>query len=270
VIDWWNAVCAQWDWVFAAIVLAAAAAPFCFRADLPSLALGAGLAAVGAALPMFPGHALARCAAIGPVAVYLLLLGGINLARRPCVVSGARDTAALCLAAVGLVMVGPGELFYPVAASIRLGAFVWVLLCSMYLLGVVLLLLVVRPRLVIYNISTDELRPVLAEVVSKIDPDARWAQDSLSLPGLGVQFHIESLPRLRNVSLISSGPSQNYQGWRRLELALTSGLARIEVPRNYGAMGLVSAGLILLSFVVLTISRDPQAVAAAFHDAVPF
>ena len=231
--------------------------------------MGAALAALGAVLPMFPGQAVARCAALGPVAIYLLLLGGVNLSRRPRLVSGTRDTAALALAAVGLVLAGPGQLFFPVAASIRLGAFVWVLLASMYLLGVVLLLLVMRPRLVIYNVSTDELRPVLAEVVSKVDPDARWAQDSLVLPGLGVQLHIESLARMRNVSLISSGPQQNYEGWRRLELALAAGLARLEVPRNYGAMGLLSAGLILLAFVAFTVSQYPQAMAAAFHDAIP-
>jgi hypothetical protein len=270
-MDWCSALSVTgWDLVFAAIVLAAAAAPLCCRADLLSLALCVGLAALGTALPMFPGQAVGRCVALGPVAIYLLLLGGINLARRPRVLSGTRDTAALALAVAGLVIVGPGELFFPVAASIRLGAFVWVLLGSMYLLGVVLLLLVLRPRLVIYNISTDELRPVLAEVVSKVDPDARWAQDSLVLPGLGVQLHIEILTRLRNVSLISSGPSQNYEGWRRLETALAAGLARVEVPRNYGAMGLVSAGLILLAFVALTVSRDPQAMAAALRDAISF
>jgi hypothetical protein len=271
VIDWWNAVSLTgWDLVFAVVVLAAAAAPLCFRADLLSLALGAGLTALGAALPLFPGHLVARCVAVGPAAIYLLVLGGVNLARRPRVVSGVRDTAALALAVAGLVMVGPGELFFPVAASIRLGAMVWGLLGSLYLLGVVLFLLVMRPRLVIYNVSTDELRPVLAEVLSKIDPDARWAQDSLYLPGLGIQFHVESLARLRNVALIASGPLQNYQGWRRLETALSAALVRVEVPRNYGAMGLLSAGVILLAFVVMTVSRDPQAVAAAFREAIAF
>jgi hypothetical protein len=270
-MDWWNlASLTEWNLVFALIVLASALAPFCFRADLLNLALAVAMVALGAALPMFPGHALARCVAVGPVAIYLLLLGGINLSRRPRVISGTRDMAALCLAVAGLVMVGPGELLFPVASSIRLGAFVWVLLGSMYLLGVVLLLLVLRPRLVIYNISTDELRPVLAEVVGKLDPDARWAQDSLALPGQGIQLHIESLARLRNVSLVSGGPVQNYQGWRRLELALTAALAGVEVPRNVRAMGLVSAGLILLAFVVLTVSRDPQAVAQAFRDAIHF
>jgi len=260
----------SWSLVFAAIVLAIALAQFCLRADLIGLALAAALVALGAALLMFRGHPLGACAALGPVAIYLLLLGAVNLSRRPFLMSGVRDTAALALAVVGLVMVGPAEPFFPLAASIRLGVFVWVLLFSMYLLAVVLLLLMVRPRLVIYNISTDELRPILAEVVSKLDAEARWAQDSLALPTLGIQLHLESLAWLRNVSLVSSGPVQNYQGWRRLELALAAALAQVEVPRNVRAMSLVSAGLILLAFLVLTVSREHQAVAQSLIDAIHF
>jgi hypothetical protein len=262
-MDWWSLV-------FGAIVLAIALAQFCLRADLIGLALAAALVGLGAALLMFRGHPLGACVALGPVAVYLLLLGAINLSRRPCLMSGVRDTAALALAVVGLVMVGPAQLFFPLAASVRLGVFVWVLLFSMYLLAVVLLLLMVRPRLVIYNISTDELRPILAEVVGKLDADARWAQDSLALPNLGVQLHLESLVWLRNVSLVASGPVQNYQGWRRLELALAAALAQVEVPRNVRAVSLLSAGLILLAFLVLTVSREPQAVAQALLDAIRF
>jgi hypothetical protein len=262
-MDWWYVV-------FALIVLAGALAPLGFRADLLSLGTAAALVAMGAALPMFPGPAVGVCLALGPVAIYLVLLGIINLSRRPYLVSGVRDTAALALAVMGLVMVGPAELFYPLSASIRLGAFVWVLVVSLYLLAVVLVLLMVRPRLVIYNISTDELRPILAEVVGKLDPDARWAQDSLALPNLGVQLHVESLARLRNVSLVSSGPAQNQQGWRRLELALAAALAQLEVRRNVRAMSLVSAGLIILAFLVLIVVRDPQQIAQTLHDVIHF
>jgi hypothetical protein len=251
-------------------VLAVALAPFCFRADLFNLGLAGALVATGAALPMFPGPTLVRGVALGPVAIYLLALGGVNLLRRPLLVSGTRDAAALAFSGIGLVMVGPAELFFPLAASIRLGVFVWVLLISLYLLVVVLLLLAARPRLVIYNISTEELRPILAEVVGKLDPEARWAQDSLALPGLGVQLHVESAPRLRNVSLVSSGPVQNHQGWRRLELTLAEALARVEVPRNVRAVSFVSAGLIILTFLVLSVSREADAVAQTLRDAMPF
>jgi hypothetical protein len=69
----------------------------------------------------------------------------------------------------------------------------------------VLVLLLLRPRLVIYNISVDKLRPILAEIVSELDPNARWAGDSLVLPGLGVQLYVDHFAAFRNVSLISAG-----------------------------------------------------------------
>ncbi|MEI7903478.1 MAG: hypothetical protein WCK89_24835, partial [bacterium] len=55
------------------------------------------------------------CLAFGPVAIYAVLLGAINLLRRPFAVSGTRDAAALGLAVSGLVIVGPIELFLPPA-----------------------------------------------------------------------------------------------------------------------------------------------------------
>ena len=53
------------------------------------------------------------CIALGPLAVYLLLLGIINLMPRPFMTSGARDTAALSIAISGFVVAGPMELFLP-------------------------------------------------------------------------------------------------------------------------------------------------------------
>lgn len=256
------------DLLFGAIVLVLALVPLAFRADLGNLGLSAGLVALGAGLRIVSPYPLAMGVALGPLAIYLLAIGTINLARRPVVVSGTRDTAALGLAALGVVMIGPAELLVPLTASIRLGGFVWVLLVCVYMLGLVLVLLMLRPRLVIYNISIEELRPVLAEVVRDLDPEARWAQDSLALPRLGVQLHLEALALWRNVSLVSSGPLQNPQGWRRLELALAAALARLEVPRNLRAVGLVSAGLMILAVLVLTVSRDPQAVAQMVFDAL--
>jgi hypothetical protein len=72
------------------------------------------------------------CLAFGPVTIYLLLLGIVNLGRRPLLVSGVRDTAALALAISGLVIVGPIELFFPVRGRhqtrhVRLGFAAWAL-----------------------------------------------------------------------------------------------------------------------------------------------
>ncbi len=209
------------------------------------------------------------CLALGPVATYLLLLAAINLARRPFVVSGTRDAATLGLAVSGLVIVGPMELFLPVPTVLRFGSYVWVLLIVLYALGLVLCLLVARPRLVVYNISTGKLRPILADVVARLDSEARWAGDSLLLPNLGVQLHLDSMSTLRNVSLVSVGPQQSYLGWRQLELGLRAALNEFEVGRNLRAVGLIAGvGLLLLVFLLQIIAIDPQAVAQAMFNMI--
>ena len=201
------------------------------------------------------------CLALGPVAIYLLILGGVNLARRPFVVSGTRDTAALGAAVFGLIMVGPFEMFYPSAASILFGSFVWLFLALLYGLSVVLVLLAQRPRLVIYNIAVDELRAIMADLVDGLDGKGQWAGDSLSLPKLGVQLHIDASSAMRNVSLVSSGPLQSLMGWRKLELELRKALRQFEVQRNLRASVLLLAGLAIAYLLVAVVFHDPQLVA---------
>jgi len=200
------------------------------------------------------------CLALGPVAIYVLLLGVINLSRRPFLVTGTRDAGALGLAISGLMIVGPIELFFPDAAAMRFGAFVWVMLLALYVLCLVLVLLLLRPRLIIYNISADQLRAILADLVGRLDANARWAGDSLVLPELGVQLHIEYPAAMRNVSLVSVGPHQSYLGWRRLEDALAAALSRVEVMRNARGVSLIGAGLLIVSTLAISVAANPQAI----------
>ncbi len=211
-------------------------------------------------------EAFQLCVALGPVAVYLLLLGAVNLSRRPLLVSGVRDAAALALAISGMALVGPIELFVPFEAASQYGALAWVLLAALYAMGVALWLLVLRPRLVIYNVSVDFLRPILAEVVSRLDADARWAGDSLAIPKLGVQLCMDGSGLLRGVSLVSAGGRQEPAGWRRLESALGAALAREEVGRNPRALALIGVGLVCVAAMLLAIWHDPQAAARSLLD----
>ena len=69
-----------------------------------------------------------------------------------------------------MVLVGPIELFRPEAAIAEFGGYVWLFLLVFYWLWVWLAVLVARPRLVVYNISAEELRPVLAEAARAARP----------------------------------------------------------------------------------------------------
>jgi hypothetical protein len=204
--------------------------------------------------------------ALGPLAIYFLFLGLLNLSTRPFLTTGARDAAALGVAISGFVVAGPMELFLPENAVARFGPYVWLLLLALYALSITLLALVLRPRLVIYNMTAEQLRPILDGAAKSLDPEARWAGASLALPGLGVSLHLEPSPAMRNVQLTSTGPRQSYAGWRRLEIALAAGLKQTRVtPNPYGGsllfLSAVMAGLI--GYVMI---RDGASVAAALHE----
>ncbi len=208
------------------------------------------------------------CIALGPLAVYLLVIGSVNAARRPRVTTGARDLAALGLGILGLIVVGPMALFFPEDAAAELGGvwLVWLLLVALYGLGVLLVLLLMRPRLIIYNTSPDQLRPVLGRVVEALDDEAIWAADSLILPTLGIQFHLEPFGPMRSAQLVSSGPRQSHAGWRRLEQALAAELRETRSARNPFAFVLISSGLVMLAFVTLSVARDPQTIAQSLQE----
>ena len=201
------------------------------------------------------------CLAVGPLAMYLLALGVINLGRRPVVTTGAREIMALALALGGFVLVGPMQLFFPEAAASRFGPWVWWLLSTFYVMCVTLWIITSRPRLVIYNIVPEYLREILNRLAPTLDPQAHWAGDNLMMPQRGVQLHIEGVDRMRNIVLVALGTEQSHSGWRELENALIKTLRETPVERNPRGFSFLSAGVLLLTAMLYKTLQDPQAVA---------
>lgn len=199
--------------------------------------------------------------AVAPLAMYLVLVGLLNLRRKPYLMTGAREALLVSLALSGLAIIGPMELFFPQQAANQFGPYIWALLLVFYLLVVLLWILIARPRLVVFNISPAQLRVLLAEAAGKLDGEVRWAGDSLALPRLNVQLYVDGFDIMRNVSLISTGGDQSYTNWRRLEGALRETLRDIAVPRNPRGYSMFIAGVLLLLTIGFRVANDPQAVA---------
>jgi hypothetical protein len=204
--------------------------------------------------------------ALVPVGAYVLLLGFINARRRPFLTSGGSDFTALGIALSGLMFVGPMELFRPSAATREFGNYIWIVLVLFYWLWLLFVVLVSRPRLVIYNISVEELRPILADAASRVDPDVRWTGSHLALPSLGVQLHVDSFDLMRNVSLVSSGSRQSIDGWRRLARELRRSLISIRVKSNPRAIGLLTVSLVLLAASVTYMLNRPEELLQAMNE----
>jgi hypothetical protein len=199
--------------------------------------------------------------AVAPLAMYLVLVGMLNLRRKPYLMTGARESMLVSLALSGLALIGPMELFFPQQAANEFGPYIWLMLLVFYLLAVMLWILISRPRLVVYNISSAQLRALLAEAAGKLDSEVRWAGDSLALPRLNVQLFVDGFDAMRNVSLVGTGGEQSYTNWRRLEGALREILREITVPRNPRGYSMVLVGILLLITLGFQVARDPQAVA---------
>ena len=214
-------------------------------------------------LPMDPLHA---AIALFPVAMYLLIIGAINLSPRPFVTTGARDAMALGIAISGCMVAGPMELFLPEAAAAAYGGWVWAMMLGCYALCVVFIALMLRPRLVIYNITLDQLLPVLEETIARLDPQVRTVGNMIISPALGVQLSVESHSMVKNVQLASAGPHQSQAGWRRLELALVPALQPVRgTPNPYG-VSLVTFGVLLAGLISLLLVRDPAGVQQALTE----
>jgi hypothetical protein len=208
--------------------------------------------------------------ALVPLAAYFLLLSLVNLRRRPFLTSGGSDLSALGVALSGLAFVGPLDLLRPEAATAEFGNYIWPVLLAFYWLWVLLVVLVARPRLVVYNVGAEELHSVLAEAAARLDPESRWAGNSLSLPNLGVQLHLESFDLMRNVSLASSGPRQNLDGWRQLARELAPTLKRVRVKPNPRGVGLLLVAILLMAGTLGSLVSHPQELAYAVQEVFSF
>ncbi|MHC2067801.1 hypothetical protein ACYFX5_10035 [Bremerella sp. T1] len=205
--------------------------------------------------------------AICPLAAYLALIGVINLRRGPFITSGGRDLLALSIGLSGLAMIGPLALMMPSWSIAVYRSYAWLLMLALYFLMVTFFILTRRPRIVAYNTSIKNLRPLLREVADGLDPGARWAGESLFLPSLHLHVVMEEDYGTRNVLIKSVGPRQDFNGWRQLELGLVQ-VARQHKKQSINPYGifLVSVGIFMLLAVCFQVYLHGNFVDTFMHD----
>ncbi len=162
--------------------------------------------------------------ALMPLALYAIVMGLLRLRAQPTVLSAALDMLLLGMAAMGMVAIGPLELFFPRAAFALLGNWVWALLIGLYLFGILLCAISLSPRLIVYGIDADELRSQLQRLLLDHSIEADWLEDIVILPKLGIRASVESAGPFRISQLCSAGRLQNVAGWYALEKLLVTEL----------------------------------------------
>lgn len=191
--------------------------------------------------------ALPLWAALLPLAAYLLALAALHLRRRPSVVSGTWDGILLAASVAGLALAGPLALVRPAVGASLWG---WLLVLLIFSLVVAVCILAARPRLVIYNISADQLRPLVAEVVAGLDADARWAGASVALPTRRLQLHLDGAGGMRCSSVIAVGERATHESWTEFCRRLRRSVARLRVRPNPWAGAFAAAAAAVFAVVV--------------------
>ncbi len=163
-------------------------------------------------------------------------------------------------------MVGPVNLFVPNSALTVFGPWAWVLLLALYMLVSLLIGISCRPRLVIYNLSSEQLKSVLARLVAQLDPDARWAGDSVELPNLGMQLSIDKRNAMRSCQIIAVGIEQNQSNWSKLKRELATELNKVEVTTNPFAISMIAVALLLGTLIALQIIENHSLVYNQLRD----
>ena len=189
-------------------------------------------------------HSPAPWIALLPLGCYLLGLAWAHLRQRPSAVSGVFDGVMLAAAVSGLAVVGPLALLVPVTGG---SPWSWPVLAFLFALCVAVCVLVSRPRMVVYNITVEQFRPLVAEVVSTLDPKARWAGESAALPDRGFQLHIEGNGGLRTVSVVNVGERSSPEGWGEFTRRLRRALRGLRVRRSPWGVLFACLGAVLLT-----------------------
>jgi hypothetical protein len=124
----------------------------------------------------------------------------------------------------------------------------------------------VRPRLVVYNTTPEQLYPLLEEVLARHDKQFRWVGSNVVSQELGLQFHIEVYAPLKNVQLVATGGQQSLDGWHKLEVDLRRAMrGAAGAPNPWGA-SLISFGVLMAAVITWLLADDPSGVQQALAD----
>jgi len=118
--------------------------------------------------------------------------------------------------------------------------------------------LLARPRLVVSNVSVEQLQATLGELAPRLDAEATATGESYLLPQLGVQFHIERYLPLHNVSLVAIGDHQSVTGWKRLQTELRTALAGAGRASRVPAYGFFAVGMFMLAWSLSRAAEEGQ------------
>jgi hypothetical protein len=194
--------------------------------------------------------------ALLPLAAYTNVLGLLRLRSVPTVLSGAMDFVLLGLAVIGLMAIGPIELFFPRAAYSLLGIWVWIVLIALYFFMIMLIALNTAPKLIVYGLEARVLKKAVSELLAENEVRSDWLGDIVEIPDFGVRACIEPAGRSAVAQIHSAGKEQSLTGWLTLERLLTHKVATMRIDQKRQAIKWILTSFLLFGVATFFISSD--------------
>lgn len=194
--------------------------------------------------------------AILPLAAYTNVLGLMRLRSHPTVLSGAMDFLMMGLALIGLIAIGPIELFFPRAAYSLLGVWVWIVLIALYFFVVMLIALNNTPKLIVYGLNATALKSTLCELLNENQVRSEWLGDIVELPELGIRACVEPAGRTAVSQIHAAGKEQSLSGWLTLERMLVHKVSNNRIDLKRQAIVWLLTSFFLFGLATLLVSND--------------
>jgi hypothetical protein len=170
-----------------------------------------------------------------PIAAYLIVIGLLRYRSHPTVISRSLDIIMLGFACIGLVAIGPLELFFPRAAYSVVGNWVWLVLLSLYVLILLLIAFNMPPGILVYGIRRERFKKELEAVLQ---------EQSLCYSFLGETVRVDSLPVHGEIE------------WIKLERSVCDRISSQEVQRSNRGIVCIGMGLLIGVSAFMFLGQD--------------
>ena len=182
------------------------------------------------------------------------------------VTSGHRDIVALAIGVSGLLFVGPLELFFPQAAYGALGGtVVWTMLIAFFTLTLLLITMIVRPRVVVYGSTIDQLRDPLLRAAKSLDPDARIDGDQVWLPKFDTGLRLDVMSPTDTPQILPTAVIVSPRFWQQIRKAIRTEVSTLENTAADKGILLLLIGLLMIAIVGLQMYLQPGEIVAGFR-----
>jgi hypothetical protein len=208
---------------------------------------------------------LSYAIAMGPIGLYWILIGYLHERANPMLINAAQDTLLFGIGAVGMVLIGPMELFFPSAAYAVLGAWTWFLMLCLYGFIVLLIALNRRPQWTLYGTNASSMKGILERALEEKGIEHAWHGSILVVPELGIRALVESANLSdRAAQLTRCGRDQDIAGWHKLERWVTACLAKEK--SNRGGMLWIAVGIALVALAIGILWMDLDRLLVAWEN----